>query len=113
MFNTAQLIVALAVISPAATQIVQSPFESTGVSDIPPLGFGTWNLDSSNASDVVSHALQTGYRHIDCAVAYGNQVAVGLGIKEGAEKAGLKRSDFWVTSKLWNDQYVLLMVYAQ
>ena len=43
-------------------------------------------------------------RHIDAAKIYGNQKAVGLGLKDGAEKAGLKREDYWVTSKLWNDQ---------
>ena len=71
---------------------------------IPLLGYGTWNLDKSNASDAVSIALQTGYRHIDCAAAYGNEQEVGKGIAEGLRKAGLSRSDIWVTSKLWNDQ---------
>lgn len=113
MYFTAKLITALAVATSASGRVIQTPFESSAVSEIPPLGFGTWNLDSSNASDVVSYALQAGYRHIDCAVAYGNQKAVGNGIKEGAEKAGLKRSDFWVTSKLWNDQYVLMLVQCQ
>ena len=74
--------------------------------DIPHLGFGTWNLspDEHNASAAVSHAIQIGYRHIDCAAAYRNEKDVGQGIKEGLEKAGLKREDIWVTSKLWNDK---------
>ena len=71
---------------------------------IPLLGYGTWNLDRSNASDAVSYAIQTGYRHIDCAAAYRNEKEVGKGIAEGLEKTGLSRSDIWVTSKLWNDQ---------
>ena len=73
--------------------------------EIPHLGFGTWNLspDEHNASAAVSHAIQTGYRHIDCAAAYRNEMDVGRGIKEGLEKAGLRREDVWVTSKLWND----------
>ncbi|KAL8931632.1 MAG: hypothetical protein Q9211_006825 [Gyalolechia sp. 1 TL-2023] len=78
---------------------------TTDFSTIPLLGFGTWNLDRSNASEVVSAALQTGYRHIDCATIYGNQKEVGKGIADGLNKTGLKRSDIWVTSKLWNDQY--------
>lgn len=75
---------------------------------IPLLGFGTWNLKVSpeNTTAAVAHALQTGYRHIDAAAAYGNEVAVGKGIAEGLEKAEIKRKDLWVTSKLWNDQYV-------
>jgi alcohol dehydrogenase (NADP+) len=73
--------------------------------DIPHLGFGTWNLspDNHNASAAVSHAIQTGYRHIDCAAAYRNEPDVGRGIHEGLKKAGLRREDIWVTSKLWNN----------
>lgn len=71
----------------------------------PRLGFGTWNLARSNASDVVSHAIQTGYRHIDAAAIYGNEREVGVGIAEGIEKAQIRRSDIWVTSKLWNTHH--------
>lgn len=74
-------------------------------SKIPPLGFGTWNLDPSNVTEAVTAALQAGYRHIDCAKVYGNQRAVGKGIADGLKKTGLNRSDIWITSKLWNDQY--------
>lgn len=80
------------------------------IASIPPLGFGTWNLDKSNASDAVSFALQTGYRHLDCAAVYGNEREVGNGIKDGLETTGLHRSSVWITSKLWNDQYVLLVL---
>jgi alcohol dehydrogenase (NADP+) len=41
----------------------------------PLLGFGTWNLKESadNTSSAVALALETGYRQIDCAAAYGNE----------------------------------------
>lgn len=87
----------------------QIPFSSSNppfVASIPALGYGTWNLDKSNASDAVSIALQTGYRHLDCAAVYGNEKEVGDGIKDGLETIGLDRSTVWITSKLWNDQYV-------
>ena len=83
---------------------VQQPLTSE-FSRIPSLGFGTWNLDQSNVSEAVSAALHTGYRHIDCATVYGNQKAVGKGIAHGLKSLNLHRSDIWVTSKLWNDQY--------
>lgn len=83
---------------------VQQPLTSD-VSKIPSLGFGTWNLAQSNVSEAVSAALHTGYRHIDCATIYGNQKAVGKGIAHGLKSLNLDRSDIWVTSKLWNDQY--------
>ena len=71
---------------------------------MPLLGFGTWNLDRSNVTAAVSTAIEVGYRHIDCAVIYGNQKDVGKGIAEGLAKAGIGRKDIWVTSKLWNDK---------
>lgn len=85
----------------------QHPLSDSNHVYIPSLGFGTWNLDRSNASEAVSLAIQTGYRHIDCAAAYGNQKEIGVGIAEGIQKAGINRYDIWVTSKLWNDRYVL------
>ena len=74
---------------------------------IPLLGYGTWNLDKPNISEAVSAALETGYRHLDCAAAYRNEKEVGKGIAHGLAKAGIGRDEIWVTSKLWNDQYVL------
>ena len=72
----------------------------------PLIGFGTWNLDisPSNTSDAVSIAIQSSYRQIDCAAAYGNEKDVGRGIADGLKKANLKRNQIWVTSKLWNDK---------
>ena len=86
----------------------QTPLNSHSSLSIPLLGYGTWNLDKSNASEAVSYAIVAGYRHIDCAAAYGNEKEVGKGIADGLKKAGLKRSEIWVTSKLWNDQYVCI-----
>jgi len=86
--------------------VLTTPAEPQTESLIPLLGFGTWNLDRANATEAVSWAIQTGYRHIDCAAAYRNQDLVGKGIADGLKKTGLKRSDLWITSKLWNDQCV-------
>jgi hypothetical protein len=74
----------------------------------PLIGFGTWNLKESpeNTTDVVAVAIESGYRQIDCAAAYGNEKEVGQGISKGLKNAGIRREDIWVTSKLWNDQYV-------
>lgn len=49
----------------------------------------------------VAHAIEVGYRHIDCAYVYGNEDEVGEGIKEGLATTGLKRSDLFITTKLW------------
>lgn len=95
-----------AVISSAAVIEPQVPLSPTTALPIPLLGFGTWNLkvDPSNTTAAVAKAIEVGYRHIDCAAAYGNQPAVGKGIAQGLATVGLERKDIWVTSKLWNDQ---------
>lgn len=68
---------------------------------IPCIGFGTWQTpDGQTAVDAVKCAIETGYRHIDTAAAYGNEKSVGLGI----EASGLERTDLFVTTKLWNTQ---------
>lgn len=68
---------------------------------IPCIGFGTWQTpDGETAVSAVKAALESGYRHIDAAAVYGNEISVGKGIYE----SGLNRSDLFVTSKVWNDE---------
>ncbi|MFK3657615.1 aldo/keto reductase [Pediococcus pentosaceus] len=69
---------------------------------MPQLGFGVFQVsDLSQAEQAVSDALDTGYRLIDTAAAYGNEEAVGVAIK----KSGINRSEIFVTSKLWVDHF--------
>ena len=68
---------------------------------IPALGLGTWQSDPGEVKAAVSHAIQKGYRHIDCAYVYQNEDEVGEGIKDGLEKSGIKREELFVTTKLW------------
>ena len=70
--------------------------------EIPVVGFGTWQTpDGEVARESVKTALEVGYRHIDTAAAYGNEVSVGQGIKE----SGINRHDIFLTTKLWNDSH--------
>jgi diketogulonate reductase-like aldo/keto reductase len=74
--------------------------------DIPSLGFGTWSLPGQSGIDAVHSALKLGYRHLDGATAYGNQVSVGKGIAAAlASTKDLSRSDIWVTTKLWSSRH--------
>ncbi|HAG63896.1 aldo/keto reductase [Kocuria rhizophila] len=66
---------------------------------IPQLGFGVWQVDADVAEDVVSQALEIGYRHIDTAKIYGNEEGVGRAIAA----SGIPREELFVTTKLWND----------
>lgn len=50
--------------------------------EIPIIGFGTWQTpDGQVAEESVLAALNSGYRHIDTAAAYGNEESVGAAIK--------------------------------
>ncbi|KIW90260.1 uncharacterized protein Z519_08904 [Cladophialophora bantiana CBS 173.52] len=65
---------------------------------MPAVGFGTWKSPPNQVRNAVCHALRTGYRHIDTALNYGNEVEVGQGI----EDSGVPREEIWVTTKLDN-----------
>jgi 2,5-diketo-D-gluconate reductase B len=64
---------------------------------IPLLGLGTWQLRGRACARVVEQALRLGYRHIDTAEIYDNEAAVG----EGLHASGVKRSEVFVTTKIW------------
>jgi diketogulonate reductase-like aldo/keto reductase len=73
---------------------------SNGTS-IPCVGFGTWQSpDGEVATHAVVEAINAGYRHIDAAAIYGNEISVG----EGIVQSGINRKDLFVTSKVWNSQ---------
>merc|ERR1712127_453283 len=65
------------------------------------LGLGTWRSPPGQVSAAVEHALNVGYRHLDCAGGYGNEAEVG----EGIRASGVARSDIFITSKLWNTKH--------
>ncbi|KIJ59960.1 hypothetical protein HYDPIDRAFT_32690 [Hydnomerulius pinastri MD-312] len=64
---------------------------------IPAIGLGTWQSKPNEVARAVEEALRKGYRHIDCAWAYGNEKEVG----EGLRASGVPRSEVFITSKLW------------
>src|SRR5215212_2100374 len=69
--------------------------------EIPRLGYGTWQVTGSDATDGVRDALEIGYRHIDTARAYENEAEVGAGI----EDSGVDRGDIFLTTKIWLDDF--------
>jgi 2,5-diketo-D-gluconate reductase B len=64
---------------------------------IPAIGLGTWDLRGRTCARIVEQALRQGYRHIDTAEMYENEREVG----EGLRASGIKRSDVFVTTKIW------------
>jgi alcohol dehydrogenase (NADP+) len=100
------LVAAFALLGLSSAQVAtleQISPKSGPVMDIPMLGFGTWMLnDPTNCTEAVAQAVVAGYRHFDGATAYTNQQCYGKGLKEGIKRAGIKREDLWVTSKIWS-----------
>lgn len=69
---------------------------------IPKIGFGTWQMpNNEHTTNVVENAINVGYKHIDTAQMYGNEEAVGQGIK----KSGIAREELFVTTKLNNTNH--------
>jgi 2,5-diketo-D-gluconate reductase A len=68
---------------------------------IPQLGFGVWQVPNEEAAKVVGTAISTGYRSIDTAAIYGNEIGVGKAIAASA----VRRTQLFVTTKLWNDHH--------
>jgi 2,5-diketo-D-gluconate reductase A len=64
---------------------------------MPMLGFGTFMLRDELCKNSVSDAITLGYRLIDTATVYGNEEAVGAGIKQ----SGIDRKELFITSKVW------------
>jgi len=65
---------------------------------IPMLGLGVWQVPNGpECVDAVRWALESGYRHIDTAQAYGNEESVGQGIRD----SGVPREEIFLTTKFY------------
>ena len=77
---------------------IQKAVRLANGAEMPTIGYGTWQVENSSAgADAVAEAIKAGYRHIDGAARYENEVSVG----EGILKSGIDRKELFVTSKVW------------
>jgi alcohol dehydrogenase (NADP+) len=72
---------------------------------MPVIGLGTWKSKANKMVDTVRKAIEIGYRHIDCAAIYGNEKQIGTALSDAMANGDVKRSDLWITSKLWNNSH--------
>ncbi|MCQ2973945.1 MAG: aldo/keto reductase [Bacteroidales bacterium] len=67
---------------------------------IPCIGLGTWeNRDENTVTNTLLAALNLGYRHIDTASVYSNEMFIGKALKN----CGVDRKSLFITSKVWNN----------
>ncbi|MGH6796226.1 MAG: aldo/keto reductase, partial [Methylocella sp.] len=78
---------------------------ANGSSAMPMLGFGTLIPDPADTRSAVRMALETGFRHFDCAERYRNEAAVGAALIETFENGAVRREEVFVTTKLWNNNH--------
>lgn len=64
---------------------------------MPKLGYGVYQTPPEETERCVLEAIETGYRSIDTAQAYGNEAGVG----NAMQKCGLPREELFITTKIW------------
>ena len=80
--------------------IVDERYKLNNGQRIPKVALGTWQVSDDEAEAVVEASIAAGYRHIDTAIAYGNEAGVGRGIRAAMDSLGLHRESIFVTSKI-------------
>jgi 2,5-diketo-D-gluconate reductase B len=68
---------------------------------VPTIAIGVFEVEPGETEETVADALAAGYRHVDAAVAYGNEEEVGRALA----RSGVDRDDVWVTTKVWMADY--------
>ena len=67
---------------------------------LPIIGFGTWKLkNNEDTIEIIKNAVNCGYRLFDTASAYGNEEAIGKGLKI----SNINRKELFISGKLWNE----------
>lgn len=77
---------------------MKSKIKSLNGCFIPALGLGTWKMRGKECEESVRKAIELGYRHIDTAVFYKNEKAIGKAIDN------FNREELFVTTKIWKDK---------
>jgi diketogulonate reductase-like aldo/keto reductase len=76
-----------------------------GAGAMPAIGFGTLIPDPQATEQATRTALETGFRHLDCAERYRNEASVGAAMQAVFKAGTIRREDLFVTTKLWNSNH--------
>src|SRR5690625_7816958 len=77
------------------------PVIAVGGANMPALGFGTFELTESTIHEILPHAIELGYRHIDTAQIYRTEAAVGQCVAQ----SGIPPRDCFITPTAWGAHY--------
>ncbi|XP_023253183.1 aldose reductase-like isoform X1 [Seriola lalandi dorsalis] len=79
---------------------------------MPVLGLGTWkylsqpsSLPRAKVQCAVEAAIAAGYRHIDTAYCYNNEVDIGKALRSKMQQGIIRRQDMFIVSKLWGTHH--------
>ena len=65
-------------------------------------GFGVFQIpDAAECEQGVYDAIKTGYRLLDTAASYGNEEALGKGVKQAIADGLVTREELFITTKVW------------
>lgn len=73
--------------------------------EMPILGLGTWTQNSEETANSVYYALKDGYRLIDTAQYYGNEIGVGNGVEKAIKEGFVTREEIFITTKVSPGNY--------
>ena len=78
---------------------------NNGAGSMPAMGFGTLLRDLGTTTEAVKCALETGFRHFDCAERYRNEDKIGMAFQQVFAAGSIRREDVFITTKLWNTNH--------
>ncbi|EDW58475.2 aldo-keto reductase family 1 member B7 [Drosophila virilis] len=67
---------------------------------MPVIGIGTWQAPDAEIEPALDIALEAGYRHIDTALIYRNEKAIGRVLKRWLDAGKVKREELYIVTKL-------------
>ena len=73
--------------------------------EMPILGLGMFSLSNEQAENSTYWALKAGFRLIDTARIYGNEVAVGRGLQRAIDEGIVTREEVFITTKMWTSDF--------